>query len=95
MRTLVVTLLLSVVVAPSALAAWVNPAWTYRQRITISSSVASVDHTDFPYLIRISNLANPVFANAQPDGDDLVLTAADGSTVLDHEIEHYDAVPVS
>lgn len=91
MRTLVVTLLLSVVVAPSALAAWVNPAWTYRQRITISSSVASVDHTDFPYLIRISNLANPVFANAQPDGDDLVLTAADGSTVLDHEIEHYDA----
>src|SRR3990170_4488606 len=56
--------------AGTADAAWYNPSWPYRQKIT--------------------DPANSVFANAQGSGNDILFTAADGSTKLNHEIERFD-----
>ncbi len=78
--------------ATTARAAWYGSAWPYRQEITISATVTNSDLTDFPCLIRIVDAGNPVFTRAQADGDDLLFTAADGSTQLDHEIEEYDPI---
>jgi len=47
------------------------------------------DLTDFPLMVKITDGANDVFANAQADGDDILFTAADGSTKLPHEIEDF------
>ncbi len=70
-------------------AEWYDPAWLYRQKITISPTVTDTDLTDFPYLVKI---ADPdLFTKAQLDGDDILFTASDGTTRLDHEIEKYDS----
>ena len=91
MRVAAAILILGLALATStAGAAWYDSAWPYRQEITLSATVTDSDLTDFPYLIRIVDAGNPVFTRAQGDGDDLLFTAADGSTKLDHEIEEYD-----
>ncbi len=69
--------------------------WQYRQNIAISSLMAPSDQTDFPVLIRITDPNNPVFANAQPDGDDILFTLSDMLTKLEHEIERFDNTPGS
>ena len=66
-------------VATSAHAAWYNPSWPYRQKITILSSVTTGTFTNFPYLVKITDPANPVFANAQASGNDILFTAAAGA----------------
>ncbi len=73
-------------------ASWFDSDWQYRQLITISPSVTNSDLTDFPYMLKITDITNPLFDNAQIDGDDIVLTADDGISTLDHEIEYYDSV---
>ena len=67
------------------------PGWGYRQKITISPTVSDADLTDFPYMVKIDDAANPLFANALANGDDIVFTASDGKTKLSHEIEKYDS----
>ena len=69
---------------------WYDPAWLYRQKITLLPAVTDTNLTDFPYLIKISDPTNELFINAQTDGDDILFTASDGTTRLDHEIEKYD-----
>ena len=73
---------------------WYNSAWTSRQEITIDSDHANLslsgDLTDFPYLVALS-AANDVFTNAQTDGDDILFTDSDGTTLLAHELDEYDA----
>src|SRR3990170_3589486 len=76
--------------AGTADAAWYNPSWPYRQKITILSSLTTATLTNFPYLVKITDPANSVFANAQGSGNDILFTAADGSTKLNHEIERFD-----
>jgi hypothetical protein len=71
--------------------AWHDPAWLYRQKITISPTVADTDLSDFPYLVKIDDPTNELFVNAQTDGDDILFTTSDGITQLDHEIEKYDS----
>ncbi|GBE04729.1 MAG TPA: DUF2341 domain-containing protein [Nitrospirae bacterium] len=71
---------------------WYDGSWLYRQQITISSSMAPSDQSDFPVLIKITNQNNPVFANAQSNGDDILFTSSDGTTRLDHEIEYYSSL---
>ena len=68
---------------------WYNPAWHYRQKISISSDVADTDLTDFPYMVKISDAGNGLFMNAQLDGDDIIFTDAESTTKLDHELEKY------
>ncbi|GBE06373.1 MAG TPA: DUF2341 domain-containing protein [Nitrospirae bacterium] len=70
---------------------WYDGSWLYRQQITISSSMAPSDQSDFPVLIKITNQNDPVFANAQSNGDDILFTSSDGTTRLDHEIEYYSS----
>jgi hypothetical protein len=72
--------------------AWHDTAWHYRQKITIFPTVTDTNLTDFPYLIKIDDPTNELFVNAQTDGDDILFTASDGITQLDHEIEKYDAI---
>ncbi|MHC4499571.1 MAG: DUF2341 domain-containing protein, partial [Planctomycetota bacterium] len=88
---LVLALLLCVFLEQNVNAAWYNSNWLYRQKITISPTVADADLTNFPYLVKITDLANPVFANAQTDGDDILFTSSDETTKLNHEIEKYDS----
>ena len=89
--TLLLALLLSVFLEQNAYAAWYNSSWLYRQKITISPTVADADLTNYPYLVKITDPVNPVFANAQTDGDDILFTSADETTKLNHEIEKYDS----
>ena len=70
---------------------WYDPSWLYRQKITIVPTVTDIDITDFPYLVKIDDPTNELFVYAQTDGDDILFTASDGTTQLDHEIEKYDS----
>ena len=75
----------------SAQAAWYDTNWSTRQMITILPTLADADLTNFPYLVKITDPGNPVFSTAQTDGDDILFTADDGTTKLNHEIEKYNA----
>ncbi len=70
-------------------APWFDPQWGHRQMITISSAMTQAGLVNFPALIKITDQANPLFDNAQPNGDDILFTEVDGVTQLDHEIEYY------
>ncbi|GAG44128.1 unnamed protein product, partial [marine sediment metagenome] len=76
---------------PSFAADWSGTDWRYRQKITISSSMADSNQSNFPALIKLTDQSNPLFGNAQSDGDDIVFTSSDGKTKLSHEIEKYTA----
>ena len=76
-------------------ASWLG-GWAYRQAITISRDVADADLTDFPSLLKMSGADSNVFAHASSvDGHDVVFTSGDGTTLLSHEMEHYDNSPGS
>lgn len=47
--------------------AWYNPSWAYRQEITILPALADSNLSGFPYLVKITDAANAVFANALPN----------------------------
>jgi len=87
-KSLVLGLLLASAVSH---AAWYDTNWAARQQITISSTVADADLTNYPYLVKIVDPANEVFADAQASGNDILFTSSDGATKLPHEIEFYDA----
>ncbi len=70
--------------------AWYDTNWLYRQKITILPSLADSDQTNFPYMVKITDSANSVFANALTNGDDILFTQSDGTTKLDHEIEIFE-----
>ncbi|MDE2312266.1 MAG: DUF2341 domain-containing protein [Patescibacteria group bacterium] len=68
--------------------------WSYRKVISINhnkvaSSTGEV-YTDFPLLID-SGADSDLAAHAQSSGNDIVFTAADGTTKLDHEVEKYNS----
>ena len=70
---------------------WFGAQWGFRQQITISASMAPSDQTDFPAFVKITDQLNPLFDNAQADGDDILFTADDGVSKLDHEVEYYQS----
>lgn len=86
-RSLSVLVLL--ITATAADAAWFDPDWQYRKAIEIQASEVVGDHTDFPVMFTLSD--PELAASAQADGDDLVFALEDG-TRLSHEIERYDSV---
>ncbi len=73
----------------STATSWYNSSWNYRQKITIDHTKVTEDLTDFPVLINLAGSTNPVFAEAQADGDDILFTSSDGTTKLSHEIESF------
>jgi protocadherin Fat 4 len=78
--------------------AWYNANWSYRQSVTVSSSLldGSVDAANFSVLVDITQTSLRSTGNGgnvgQTDGGDFVFTSSDGATKLNHEIESYDAV---
>jgi len=73
---------------PSPPGNWINTSWQYRKHITVDSNQVNSDLTDFPLLVRVTDidLKNKALSN----GNDILFTAADGITKLSHEIEKYD-----
>lgn len=74
--------------AKEVMAQWFDGGWQYRKRLAISNSKVSDTHTNFPLLVSITDI--DIKNNAQDDADDVVFTASDGMTRLDHEIESYN-----
>ncbi|UCF06607.1 MAG: DUF2341 domain-containing protein, partial [bacterium] len=69
-------------------AAWYDIHWQYRKEIAIDSSKVTADLTSFPVLFYL--LDPDLDDDAQFDGDDILFTAADGTTKLSHEIEQFN-----
>jgi len=65
---------------------WYDSAWFYRKAITIDNTKVITDLTNFPVLISFTD------TNLRDNSteDDILFTAVDGQTQLDHEIESYD-----
>lgn len=68
---------------------WYNSSWDHRKPITINSSQVDGDLTDFPVTIHLTD--PDLAASAQTHGDDILFTASDGTTKLDHEIESFNS----
>ncbi len=70
---------------------WYRKSWTARKQLTIASALVSgsTDLQNFPLLIAIDD--SDLAGSAQADGDDILFTAANGTTQLAHEIESYAA----
>lgn len=80
--------LLVLCTAASAPGAWFDSAWQYRKAITIDETMVVASLTDFPLLVEITD--TDLQARALSGGDDILFTAGDEITKLDHEIESYD-----
>ncbi len=74
----------------SQTANWYNSAWAYRKQITIDHTKVNASQTNFPVLISESSDAD-LQSYAQPSGNDILFTASDGITKLNHEIESYNS----
>lgn len=72
---------------------WWNNAWTARQKITLDTTAEggaiATPVGGAPVLLRLYD-GNFAFDTAREDGSDLRFVAADGKTVLAHQIERYD-----
>jgi hypothetical protein len=82
-----------VLVPVFAEAAWVGGDWS--RRMPFSARPDQVDvvaaHVGFPMLVSLDGANHPgVFAQAKPDGSDLVITKGDGTTILPREIVSFD-----
>ncbi len=70
--------------------AWYNSAWSSRKPVTIPSTAGSASFPNFPVLISLPSDAN-LAASAQASGNDILFTASDRITKLNHEIELYNS----
>ena len=81
--------------AEEAKAAWWNPSWTQRSEITLDTGGDAASLTDpagsASLLVRLSD-GNFQFSSAREDGSDIRFIAADGKTILPHQIEKYDGL---
>ena len=68
---------------------WYDSSWQYRKKITIDHTKVVADLTDFPLLISLASDSD-LASSAQSSGDDILFTASDEVTKLNHEIENFD-----
>ncbi|MBZ5607240.1 MAG: DUF2341 domain-containing protein [Acidobacteriia bacterium] len=77
--------------------AWYNTSWANRRAVTIGHSnvSGSSDLTNFPVLISVTDASLKSAATGggvgKTDGTDILFTASDGVTKLNHELELYNA----
>ena len=84
-----IAVMIALVGVKPAQASWYNSSWAYRKTITIDhTKVSGGPLTNFPVLINLSSDAN-LSSHAQSSGNDILFTASDGSTKLNHEIQTY------
>ncbi len=69
-------------------ACWYNTNWGFRKKVVIDHNQIDADLANFPVLISLSADAE-LNAKALANGDDILFTAADGLTKLNHELERY------
>jgi hypothetical protein len=74
--------------APGA-GGWYPGGWQYRKPLSIGAGNVGSNLTDFPVLVSLASDTD-LAADAQADFDDILFTAADGTTKLSHEIEKYN-----
>ena len=78
----------SVATLSSGSAGWYQNAWHYRKAVTIDHTRVAGTLTSFPVLISLVDA--DLQAQALSTGNDILFTAADGITKLNHELERYD-----
>lgn len=69
---------------------WYDSAWKYRRKLVIDHTKVTGNNVDFPVLVKISNENDPIFSNAQTDGDDVLFSDSTENTKIPHEIEKFD-----
>jgi hypothetical protein len=85
-------------VAPATytIAGWYNTSWSDRKSISIAHTKVSGSSslTNFPVLVSLTDANLATVANGGnaglADGTDILFTASDGATKLNHEIESYN-----
>jgi len=78
---------------------WYNTSWTYRKQITIDrtklSTTATSTFSSFPLLFSVTDTDLKYTGSggkvASSTGGDILFTASDGTTKLDHELEKYSS----
>lgn len=68
---------------------WYDTAWQYRKTITIAAAEVGRDQSNFPVMIALRGDPD-LMAAARSDGADILFTAEDSISKLDHEVETYD-----
>ena len=73
---------------------WTLGSWKYRIPITVKpdSIQGNGSLLDFSVLLRLGPAEASVFAGANANGSDLLVTKADGTTVLGHQVVSFDPV---
>jgi hypothetical protein len=66
--------------------AWYDPEWHYRRLVTVTNSSTAL--TNYQVLVKLDSAFD--FIHAQTDGDDLRVTASDGTTPLSFWVESWD-----
>lgn len=65
--------------------AWYHSSWAYRKKITVDHTRVGENLVRYPMYVRLDGDPD-LAARAQADRDDVLFTAADGVTKLDHEL---------
>ncbi len=68
---------------------WWNGSWTKRTSLTFNNSGQTENLVNFPVLVKLDS-SRIDYAKTQNAGQDLRFVDADGTTVLDHEIEEWN-----
>jgi biopolymer transport protein ExbB len=71
---------------------WWQAEWKYRKPVTLDGAAAGLggDAGRMPVLVRLHH-GNFTFDGVAPGGKDLRFVAADGRTILNHQIEQFDS----
>ena len=69
---------------------WYDSGWSYRKEVTIDNTSNSNNLTDYQVKVTL-NSTNFDFSKAKSDGADIRFTDDDGTTLLNHWIEKWDA----
>jgi len=88
----------SIGTASYTITSWYSTAWSGRKALTVNHTkvVGPSNLANFPMLFSVTDPNLKTVANGgsvgKSDGTDILFTAADGATVLNHELEYYNPV---
>jgi biopolymer transport protein ExbB len=89
-------LLIPALVIPLTVHAWWNDDWSAAKTLTLDTGAAALDIkatvADAPVLVRLHSGNFADFLAVADDGKDLRFIGPDGTTVLPHQVEQWDAV---